>query len=144
MDQIAGFGRFAQFSMSAFKWLFRGVGRWGRLSLLSPQLFSIGTRSIPVIMLLGLFIGMVLAIETFEQFDAFGIADSLGAIINISVVKQIGPVLAAVMLAGRVEISTTAAVRTAELERTVHRDSARSARQEPLRAARTKGHEVRR
>ncbi|MAX23172.1 MAG: ABC transporter permease [Phycisphaeraceae bacterium] len=102
MDQIAGFGRFAQFSMSAFKWLFRGVGRWGRLSLLSPQLFSIGTRSIPVIMLLGLFIGMVLAIETFEQFDAFGIADSLGAIINISVVKQIGPVLAAVMLAGRV------------------------------------------
>ena len=102
LDQIAGFGQFARFCLAAVKWLFRGGGRWGRWSLLTPQLFSIGTRSIPVIMLLGLFIGMVLAIETFEQFDAFGIADSLGAIINISVVKQIGPVLAAVMLAGRV------------------------------------------
>ncbi|MBL4701979.1 MAG: ABC transporter permease [Phycisphaeraceae bacterium] len=102
LDQIMGFGYFARFCLSTLKWFTRGVGRWGRMSLLSPQLFSIGTRSLPVIMLLGLFIGMVLAIETFEQFDAFGIADSLGAIINISVVKQIGPVLAAVMLAGRV------------------------------------------
>ena len=102
LDQVAGFGQFARFCLATMKWLFRGVGRWGRWNLLTPQLFSIGTRSIPVIMLLGLFIGMVLAIETFEQFDAFGIADSLGAIINIAVVKQIGPVLAAVMLAGRV------------------------------------------
>lgn len=102
IDQIVGFGYFAKFSFSTCKWLVRGAGRWGRMNLLSPHLFSIGTRSLPVIMLLGLFIGMVLSIETFEQFDAFGIADSLGAIINISVIKQIGPVLAAVMLAGRV------------------------------------------
>ncbi len=102
LGPIAGLGRFTQFSARTGWWVVCGAKRWGRLNLLMPQLYSIGTRSIPVIMLLGIFIGMVLAVETFDQFDAFGIADSLGAIINISVVKQIGPVFAAVMLAGRV------------------------------------------
>ena len=48
----------------------------------------------------GMFIGMILALEGFNQFDAIGLADRMGGIINSSVVKQIGPVLAAVMVAG--------------------------------------------
>ena len=49
-----------------------------------------------------MFIGMILALEGFAQFNAIGMADRMGGIINSSVVKQIGPVLAAVMVAGRV------------------------------------------
>jgi len=45
---------------------------------------------------------MVMAVETYSQFAALGQEIRLGSVINLSVVKQIGPVLAAVMLAGRV------------------------------------------
>lgn len=112
IDALAGFGQFARFCGSTFWWLLRGGTRWGRWNLLMPQLFAIGTRSTPVVMLLGIFIGMVLAVETFNQFAALGQEVSMGAVINISVVKQIGPVFAAVMLAGRVGSSVSAELGT--------------------------------
>ncbi len=102
LRNVAGFGAFVLFCGEAAWWLVRGVGRWAKLSLLVPQLYQVGTRSIPVVMLLGGFIGMVLSVEAFDQFAAIGQETRLGGVINISVVKQIGPVLAAVMLAGRV------------------------------------------
>ena len=102
LDTLEGFGRFVRFCGSAGRWLVRGVGRWGRLRLLGPQLYAIGTRSIVVVMVVGAFVGMVLAVEAYDQFAAIGQAMRLGGVINISVVKQIGPVLAAVMIAGRV------------------------------------------
>src|SRR5947209_10528090 len=55
-----------------------------------------------------MFIGMVLAVEAYSQFKSIGQENHLGGVINTSVVKQIGPVLAAVMLAGRVGGSLTA------------------------------------
>ena len=51
---------------------------------------------------------MVMAIETYSQFKAFGQEAQLGTVIFLSVCKQIGPVLAAVMLAGRVGGAMTA------------------------------------
>ena len=77
-------------------------GRRKSLRLLLPQLFEIGVKSIPVIGVTGGFIGMVMAVETYTQFKAIGQEDRLGSVIFLSVVKQIGPVLASVMLAGRV------------------------------------------
>jgi phospholipid/cholesterol/gamma-HCH transport system permease protein len=102
LDQVEGFGRFGRFAGAMFNWLLRGTSGFGRWQLLAPQLYAIGTRSIPVIALLGAFVGMVLSVETYNQFAAIGQAQRLGGVINISVVKQIGPVLAAVMIAGRV------------------------------------------
>jgi phospholipid/cholesterol/gamma-HCH transport system permease protein len=49
-----------------------------------------------------MFIGMVLAEQAYAQFASLGLATRLGSIINISVVRELGPVLAATMLAGRV------------------------------------------
>lgn len=89
-----------------------GSKRWCRVTLLSPQLYEIGTKSIPVMMLVGGFVGMVLAVEAYDQFAAIGQESRLGGIINISVVKQIGPVLAAVMLAGRIGGSFSAELGT--------------------------------
>jgi phospholipid/cholesterol/gamma-HCH transport system permease protein len=78
------------------------------LRLLLPQLYEVGVRSVPVVAITGAFIGMVLAIESYTQFKILGQEQRLGVVINLSVVKQIGPVLAAVMLAGRVGGALTA------------------------------------
>ncbi len=75
----------------------RILGRWSRLS---QQLDLIGTRSAPVLADRS-FIA-VLAIEGTTSSRRSVSEQRLGAVVNISVVKQIGPVLAAVMLAGRV------------------------------------------
>ena len=109
---VEGFGVFTRFSASAAWWFLFGMRRWFRLSLLLPQLYGIGTASAPVVMLVGAFIGMVLAIETYSPFVAIGQETRLGGVIGISVVKQIGPVLAAVMLAGRVGGSVSAELGT--------------------------------
>lgn len=77
-----------------------------------PQLFSVGTRSIPVVMLVGGFVGAVLGVEGYDQFAAIGQETKLGGVISVSVVKQIGPVLAAVMIAGRVGGSISAELGT--------------------------------
>jgi len=63
-------------------------------------------------MIVGMFIGMVMAIETYSQFAAIGQQARIGGIIGITVVKQIGPVLAAVMIAGRVGGSVSAELGT--------------------------------
>jgi phospholipid/cholesterol/gamma-HCH transport system permease protein len=63
---------------------------------------EVGVASVGVIAITGLFIGMVLAVQAYSQFHTIGLDTSLGAVIHMSVVRELGPVLAAVMLAGRV------------------------------------------
>ncbi|MSR17888.1 MAG: ABC transporter permease [Phycisphaerales bacterium] len=101
-DAIWHFGRFVSFCLAVARQLFLHPARSLRWSLLCPQLLSIGTASVPVVALTGAFIGMILALEGYGQFAAIGQEASLGGVINVSVVKQIGPVLAAMMVAGRV------------------------------------------
>lgn len=98
---IAAFGRFTRFVGAALVWVPRGRS-WFRYRLLGPQLYAVGVASVPVVAITGAFIGMVLALEGYHQFAAVGQEGRLGGVINVSVVKQIGPVLAAVMVAGRV------------------------------------------
>lgn len=102
LDQIEGFGRFVRFSGQGFNWIIRGMETWSRSRLLLPQFYAIGTRSIPVVIIVGGFIGMVLSVEAYDQFALMGMEERLGGVIDVSVVRQIGPVLAAVMIAGRV------------------------------------------
>src|SRR2546423_10437585 len=100
-DILASFGDFFRFAAKTFGWLFRSGFQPKNLRLLLPQTYEVGARSIPVVGVTGAFIGMVMAIESVNQFKAIGQEYRIGAVINLSVVKQIGPVLAAVMLAGR-------------------------------------------
>ncbi|HEX4797368.1 MAG TPA: ABC transporter permease [Humisphaera sp.] len=99
---LASLGDFVLFVARTFGWIARGGLGWKNLRLLFPQMFEVGARSVPVVGVTGAFIGMVMAVETVNQFKAIGQENRIGALINLSVVKQIGPVLAAVMLAGRV------------------------------------------
>ena len=111
-EALAAFGQFTLFCAATWRWLLSAPKQWARMNVMMPQFYQIGTQSIPVVMLVGGFIGMVLAIETYAQFAELGMQNRLGGIIDISVVKQIGPVLAAVMLAGRVGGSVSAELGT--------------------------------
>ena len=81
------------------RWL---LTRWPSRDLIFSSLHQIGVRSLPVIALTGTFIGMVLAVQAYYQFRSFGMETRLGAMINLSMFRELGPVLAATMLAGRV------------------------------------------
>jgi phospholipid/cholesterol/gamma-HCH transport system permease protein len=96
---LADVGEFSYFTMQVARWIFMGKLKW---RLLGPQMFEVGVLSIPVIVITGAFVGMVLAAQTYPNFEAIGLGDRSGSVINIAVLKEIGPVLAAVMLAGRV------------------------------------------
>jgi len=102
VEQVRGFGAFAIFCLTTLRWMSGDLFKPRRWRLVLPQMFEVGTKSIPIIMLTGAFIGMVLAVELFEQFRNFGQETQLGGIIGLSVVRHLGPVLAAIMLAGRV------------------------------------------
>ena len=73
---------------------------------------EVGVSSVWVVGVTGLFIGMVLAVQTYSQFHMIGLDTSLGAVIHMSVVRELGPVLAAVMLAGRVGTAMAAQLGT--------------------------------
>ncbi len=107
-----GTGRFTRFAMHALGGVVLRPRRWLNWRVMAPLLMEVGVMSVPVVAITGIFIGMILAVESFAQFAVFGLEDRLGMIINVSVVKQIGPVLAAVMVAGRVGGALTAELGT--------------------------------
>ena len=99
IDHVVAVGEFAFFCQRTAMWLFTRRPRPG--TLLGPM-HQVGVRSLPVVALTGTFIGMVLAVQSFFQFSKIGLENRLGAVINMSLVRELGPVLAATMLAGRV------------------------------------------
>ncbi len=127
---LATLGDFFVFCGRTIMWLFASLN-WRTIRLVLPQMYEVGVRSVPVVAVTGAFIGMVLAVETYSQFKALGQENRLGSVINISVVKQIGPVLAAVMLAGRVGGALTAELGTMNV--TEQLDALRVMGSEPIR-----------
>jgi phospholipid/cholesterol/gamma-HCH transport system permease protein len=86
--------------------------RLPRRETLLPNFNQVGVLSLPVIALTGTFIGMVLAVQSYSQFKLLGLESRLGAVINMSLVRELGPVLAATMLAGRVGSAMSAELGT--------------------------------
>ena len=108
-DAVSGFGDLAVFSGKAIAWAFR---QRASTRILVPVFHAVGVRSVPVVAVTGLFIGMVIAIQSYDQFSQLGMASHLGGIINLSVVRELGPVLAACMLAGRIGSAMAAELAT--------------------------------
>ena len=86
------------------------LARFGRAAVTPPfyfrdiveQLDSIGIGSLTVVLLAGLFTGMVLALNSGITLDQFGARSMVGRLISASMVKELGPVLTGLMVAGRV------------------------------------------
>ncbi len=120
MEQLGGWfitavgnsGRFARFEADSLVASFVACLRPITYPLIWNQMLAIGVRSVPVVMITGAFVGMVLAIQAYDQLAGLGVEEHLGVLINLSVVKELGPVLAAIMLAGRVGGALTAELGT--------------------------------
>jgi phospholipid/cholesterol/gamma-HCH transport system permease protein len=102
-------GDMAIFMWRTVSWLF---SRLPRRDTLISAFYNIGVLSLPVVALTGTFIGMVLAVQSYTQFKQFGFETRLGALINLSMYRELGPVLAATMLAGRVGSALAAEIGT--------------------------------
>ncbi|MDD3468916.1 MAG: ABC transporter permease [Thermoguttaceae bacterium] len=102
-------GSLTLFSFRTFWWsLVRGPGRKQFVACS----YQIGFQSMPVIALTGMFVGMVLAVQSYSSFRMMGMESRLGAVINMALVRELGPVLAAVMLAGRIGCAMAAEIGT--------------------------------
>jgi phospholipid/cholesterol/gamma-HCH transport system permease protein len=109
----------------------RGCLNIGAYPLIWTQMNIIGVRSVPVVMITGAFVGMTLAIQAYDQLAGMGMEERLGVLINISVVKELGPVLAAIMLAGRIGGALTAELGTMNVTEQI--DAVRSMGTDPLK-----------
>lgn len=109
---IERLGWFSRFSVQGFAAIAKTIVMPRTYGLVLTQMNVIGVQSVPVVMATGAFVGMILAIQAYGQLAAMGLEERLGVLINIAVVKELGPVLAAVMLAGRVGGALTAELGT--------------------------------
>jgi phospholipid/cholesterol/gamma-HCH transport system permease protein len=106
---VTGLGSISIFVAQTLHWLFI---RLPRRETLLPSFYQIGVLSLPVVALTGTFIGIILAVQSYAQFRLMNLETRLGAVINMSLVRELGPVLAATMLAGRVGSSMSAELGT--------------------------------
>ncbi len=65
------------------------------------QLYLIGAGSVPIIMLVGLFTGMVLGLQSYHALVKFGSQGALGTLVALSLIRELGPVLTAIMITAR-------------------------------------------
>ena len=125
---FCGFGGIAIFGLRMLAGMRRGLPR---RHVLVPILYEVGVRSVPVVLITGTFIGMVMAVQTYNQFKLMHMESRLGAIITMTLVSELGTVLAATMLAGRVGSSMAAELGTMRVTEQVHAITALGA--DPIR-----------
>lgn len=116
--------------------LLRSLGRWGlntfqrlgrghlflfqtlasvpslafRFPLIVQQLFYVGVLSVLIILISGLFVGMVLGLQGYNTLVDFGAEESLGVLVSLSLVRELGPVVSALLFAGRAGSALTAEI----------------------------------
>jgi phospholipid/cholesterol/gamma-HCH transport system permease protein len=81
-------------------------------SVVLDQLYHLGVLSVGIATITALFTGMVLAIQTSYSLAAYGAKFFVGDIVALSIVRELGPVLSALMIAGRVGAGITAEIGT--------------------------------
>ena len=82
------------------------------LRLIGRQMIDIGYYSLPVVGLTALFTGMVLALQSFTGFARFQAEGAVATVVVLSVTRELGPVLAGLMVAGRIGASMAAEIGT--------------------------------
>ncbi len=81
-----------------------------RFHLVVVQLWSVGVRSLLLIMVAGTFVGMVMSLQGYNTLVDFGAEDSLGVLVALSLVRELGPVVSALLFAGRAGSALTAEI----------------------------------
>ena len=78
-----------------------------QLSLVIHQTYYIGAQSVWIVMMVGLFTGMVMGLQLYYTLEKFGSAGALGSAVALSLIRELGPVLTAIMVAARAGSSMT-------------------------------------
>lgn len=81
-----------------------------RLRLFVQQMYSVGVLSLLIIVVSGLFVGMVLGLQGYNTLVDFGAEESLGVMVALSLVRELGPVVTALLFAGRAGSALTAEI----------------------------------
>ncbi|MBL0728068.1 lipid asymmetry maintenance ABC transporter permease subunit MlaE [Piscinibacter sp. HJYY11] len=83
---------------------------FARFRLVVDQLFFLGNRSLSIITVSGLFVGFVLALQGYYTLQRYGSAEAVGLLVALSLVRELGPVVTALLFAGRAGTSLTAEI----------------------------------
>ena len=81
-----------------------------RFRLTTAQIYFAGVLSLIIILVSGMFVGMVLALQGYETLQRFGASESLGVLVALSLVRELGPVVAGLLFASRAGSAITAEI----------------------------------
>lgn len=107
LDHFRGWGHAAFFFLDVLRAVPASLRRFG---LVVSQIYAIGNRSLIIILASGLAVGFVLALQMYYALVPYGAAESLGLIVNLSLVRELGPVVTGLLFAGRAGTSLTAEI----------------------------------
>jgi phospholipid/cholesterol/gamma-HCH transport system permease protein len=80
------------------------------ISSIARQMSDIGIGTLPIAMLLALFVGMVLSLQTGSELALYGTQEAIGAIVGLSMVRELGPIMTSLLVAGRIGSAMAAEV----------------------------------
>src|SRR3569832_2133220 len=107
---LGGIRRMGASFLILFKLLGQCVPAFSRPSLIIAQIYNAGGRSLIIIMLCGLFVGMVLGLQGFQLLQRFGSEEALGSAAALGLLKELGPVVTALQFAGRAGTALTSEI----------------------------------
>ena len=104
---FAALGHASYFFLDLLRYTPSSLRRFG---LVVAQIYAIGYRSLTIILASGFAVGCVLALQMYYALVPFGAAESLGLVVNLSLVRELGPVVTALLFAGRAGTALTAEI----------------------------------
>jgi phospholipid/cholesterol/gamma-HCH transport system permease protein len=107
LARITRLGRGSQFMLEILSQVSHSLARF---RLVYYQIYSVGVLTLLIIMVSGLFVGMVLGLQGYYTLSDFGAESSLGLLVALSLVRELGPVVAALLFAGRAGSALTAEI----------------------------------
>lgn len=107
IDVVQAMGRSTLFLFSS---LFGRSGLYNGGQLLMRQLYSVGVLSLPIIIVAGLFIGMVLALQGYNILTSYGSEQAVGQMVALTLLRELGPVVTGLLFAGRAGSALTAEI----------------------------------
>ncbi|WP_213361617.1 lipid asymmetry maintenance ABC transporter permease subunit MlaE [Brachymonas denitrificans] len=93
-----------------FARLITSLGAWRRFGLIRDQVHFLGNYSLSIIAISGLFVGFVLGLQGYYTLKSFGSSESVGLLVALSLLRELGPVVTGLLFAGRAGTSLTAEI----------------------------------
>jgi phospholipid/cholesterol/gamma-HCH transport system permease protein len=107
---LEGVRRLGSTALFLIQLLIACVPAFARPRLLAHQIYNAGARSLIIIMLSGLFVGMVLGLQGYQLLQRFGSEESLGIAAALGLLRELGPVITALLFAGRAGTALTSEI----------------------------------